>query len=231
MASLPDANVPFAPFYYPVPVVVPGPFDAPLVCFQLNETWMTYLMGAAACLMAASTWDSDDENVVRTVTDNARRLIESMMQFEACPVSITFRVNPVDGHLWDYSLDAGGTWIAGPDTAAAFTPTWTIDSDAPGGYDLSVNGTSQSDVPMLTATDPNAVIKDPSTADENVVEATATAPGMTVQGTQLGVGMVRNGASLQLQKITDLGNLAEAIIDAVETGDYTTAILSVVDAI
>lgn len=229
--SVPGALVPYTPFPQPVPIIVAAPGDAPLVCLQINQDWIPYILGCLNALRAASTWDSDDENVVATMQENAHELQDMIASYEACPV-IEFRNNPTQPINFDYSLDGGATWLTGPDQAAHITPVFTADSDSPSGYDISVNGGGTSDdVPLFTATDPNAVIKDPSTGDENVVEATTTAPGMTVQGTQLGVGLVRNGASLQLQKITDLGNLAEAIIDIVETGDYTTPILEILSSI
>lgn len=232
MPTLPDANKPFAPFYQPVPVPVPGPFDAPLVCVQVNQTWMTYILGALQVLLAASTWDSDDENVVQTTIHNARQIVQAFMDFEACPMPIQFRNNPTQPINFDYSLDGGTTWTPGPDQAAHMTATFTPDSTAPGGYDISVNGGQTTDqIPLLTADDPEAVIKAPTSGDENVIEATATDPGLVVQGTQLGVALARNGASIQLQKIQDLGNLAEAIVDVVETGDYGTAILNILTAI
>lgn len=231
MPSLFDAIVPYAPFPEPVPVPVPGPFDAPLVCWQVNQTWATYIINTLQALLAASTWDSDDENTVHTVISNARKIIDAFAKMEACQM-LLFRNDPTQPINFDYSTDGGATWITGPDQAAHMTPTFVADGTSPSGYDMSVNGGQTSDpIPLLIADDPEAVIKTPTSGDENVIEATATDPGLVVQGTQLGVALSRNGASLQLQKITDLGNLAEAIVDIVETGDYGTAILNVLSAI
>lgn len=226
-----DALVPYPPFPDPVPVPVPGPFDAPLVCVKINQTWVTYVLSCLNALLAASTWDSDDENVVHTVIKNAEKLIQAFAKFEACPMLI-FRNDPTQPINFDYSEDGGVTWTPGPDQAAHMTPTFLVDGTSPSGYDMSVNGGQTSDpIPLLIADDPEAIIKTPVSGDENVIEATATDPGLVVQGTQLGVALSRNGASLQLQKITDLGNLAEAIVDVVETGDYGTAILNILTSI
>jgi hypothetical protein len=230
--SRPGAITPFAPFPNPVALPLPDITDEPLVCVQVNAIWVQYIIGCLETLTAQSTWDSDDENAVNAVINRARNLIDIFAQLEACPVPVEFRVNPLDPHYWDYSVDGGATWTRQPDTVSHFTPTYTPDGASPSGYDESVNGgLSDAQIPLLTATDPNAVIKSPSTGDENVVEATATAPGMTVQGYQVGVALVRDGASLQVQKITDLGNLGIAIIEAVETGEYSTAILEIVTAL
>lgn len=232
MPSLPGAITPFAPFPEPVALPLPDVTDGPLVCVQINETWMSYLIGCAEALTAQSTWDSTDENAVNITIGRARNLIDILAGLEACPMPVEFRLNPSDPHYWDYSNDGGVTWTRQPDTVSHFTPTFTTDGTSPSGYDESVNGgLSDAQIPLLTATDPDAVVKAPSTGDENVVEATAMAPGMTVQGYQIGAALVRDGASLQLQKITDLGNLAIAVIEAVETGDYSTAILEIVTAL
>src|SRR6516225_520005 len=106
MTTLPDALQPFAPFANPVAPPIPGPLDAPLVHFCCNETWMTYLVGAAQCLMSAVTWNSDDENVVQTTISNARVLISAMMNLDECPVAIQFRPDPAYPQNFQYSLDA-----------------------------------------------------------------------------------------------------------------------------
>jgi hypothetical protein len=232
MPSLPAAIEPFAPFPEPVALPLPDVTDEPLVCVQINSTWLQYLVGCAETLTAQSTWNSTDENAINTTIIRARHLIDILAGLEACPMPVEFRLDPADPHYWDYSNDGGATWTRQPDTVSHFTPTYTPDGTSPSGYDESINGgLSEAQIPLLTASDPNAVIKAPSTGDENIVEATATAPGMIVRSYQVGVALLRDGASLQVQKITDLGNLGIAIIEAVETGEYSTAILEIVTAL
>jgi hypothetical protein len=49
---------------------IPAPDDDPLICVQINQTWALYVLDACMSLLAKSTWDSDDENVV---VEQARR--------------------------------------------------------------------------------------------------------------------------------------------------------------
>jgi hypothetical protein len=223
-----DAQQPFAPYQGRIPPIVPGPFDAPLVTLCVNESWMTALMGSAACLMAASTWDSTDENVVRTLIGNARSIIETMMDFEACTVPIQFRVDPGYPQNWQYSLDAGITWLAGPDTASHFTPSFVADGGAPGAYDLSVNGGHTSDpIPLLTAFDPEAIIKDPASALANSILAASGVDGLVVGiAAHIGVILQSNGISAFFQKVPGLGLAADTVVALKAGADYTYPLLA-----
>jgi hypothetical protein len=230
ITNLPGANIPYAPFTNPVPLIVAAPDDPPLVCIQVNIDWLPYIIGCCFALRAASTWNSDDENAVAAMQDNADELIAILGEAEACPVSVQFRVNPVDGHLWDYSNDGGTTWLAGPDTAQHFTPVFTADGGAPGGYDLSVNGgVSSGLLPLLTASDPDAVVKDPASLLANLITASAGADGLAIQAlASIGVWLVKNnGVALALNKIPGLG-LATSALEQLSAGsDYTYNLIEV----
>lgn len=116
MPQVTGAFVPMSPFPRPVPVPIPAPDEAPLVCVQINQTWALYVLGACMSLLAKSTWDSDDENVVSTTLSNVNLLLQQLQSFEACPMPVEFRINPSDGRYWDYSNDGGATWTRQPDT-------------------------------------------------------------------------------------------------------------------
>lgn len=230
MSTLPGALEPFAPFGEPVPLPVPGPFDAPLVCLQVNETWMIYILGCVQALLADSTWDSDDENAVATVKQNARNLIGAMQNLEACPMPVQFRVNPTDPHFWDYSTDGGTTWTRQPDTVTPWQPTFTVDGSAPGGYDLSVNGgLSSAPIPNLTATDPDAVVTDPGTLLRNLITAGAGADGLAIQAlAQIGVALMQNnGIAAYFAKIPGLGLAQNAVVQIAGGTDYTYPLIEV----
>lgn len=230
MPLFPEATVPFTPFSQPVPVPLPAPFDSPLVCIQINETWMTYLLGAAQALLAASTWDTNDPGILHAVLSDARQLINRMMEFDPCPM-IVFRVNASYPQNWQYSVDSGATWLDGPDTATNYTPQFTPDSGAPGAYDLSVNGGhSSTPFPTLTATDPEALIKDPSSIERNLIDLISTTPeGLAIRalstiGLQL---MQNNGIALALNKIPLFG-LATSVLELLAgDGTYTADLLGV----
>lgn len=230
MPRFPEATVPFTPFPTPVPVPSALPFDAPLVCVQINETWMTYVLGCCQALLAASIWDTDDAGILHAVLADARLLIERLMDFEACPM-ITFRVNPSYIQNWQYSVDSGTTWFDGPDTASNFTPDFVASGGAPGGYTLSVNGDHTSTaIPELTAIDPNAVITDPvSTLRNLIVAGVGGAEGLAIQAlSTIGVQLVQsNGIALALNKIPLFG-LATSVLEALSGGtDYTFDLLAV----
>lgn len=232
LTNILGAVLPYVTYPNPVPVIVAAPTDPPVVCIQVNVDWVPYILGCLKALLAASTWNSDDENVVATMQENAQLLIDTIAAYEACPM-IDFRLNPDDPHYWDWTSDGGVIWTRQPDTVSHFTPTYTADGTSPSGYDESVNGgLSSTDIPLLTATDPDAVVKNPTSGDENVVEATATAAAFTAQGYQIGAQLLDGqGSSLNLQKVTDIGDVAIAIVNAVETGDYATAIFAVISAL
>ena len=191
---------------------------------------MTYLVGAAQCLMSAVTWNSDDENVVQTTISNARVLISAMMNLDECPMAIQFRPDPAYPQNFQYSLDGGATWLTGPDTASSFTPQFLVDSGAPGGYDLSVNGDhSSTPFPSLTATDPDAVITDPTTLLRNLITASGSAEGLAVQAlATIGVQLVKgNGVALALNKIPGFGLATSALETLAAGSDYTFNLIEV----
>jgi hypothetical protein len=231
---LPDASIPFAPFDEPVALPTVTPFDAPLVCLQINERWVVYLMGAAMALCAASTWRSDDENAVRTVTDNARKLIEYMMDFDTCAMPIQFRNNPAQAINFQFSLDGGSTWSDGPDQAGHITPTFTADGLAPSGYDLSVNaGDTSTAIPLVTANDPDAVVTDPASLTRNLITATDSADGLLIQAlATVGVKLVQaNGVAAAFQKVFPGLELATSVLEVLAGSDYSYPLLEIVSSI
>lgn len=228
MPTLTGAVLPAKPYPFAVPVPAASPTDSPLICVSINRDWIPYVVGALSALKADSTWDSDDENVVAAVKANVDLLIEQFAQMEACPMPIQFQVNPADPVNWQYSFDGGTTWLDGPDTAAHYTPTLTIDGGAPGGYDLSVNGGETSaPIPLLTAFDPEAIIKDPATAFGNAIVAASGVDGLIVGAlAHVGVILQSNGISAQFQKVPGLGLAADTVVAIKKAADYTYPLLA-----
>lgn len=229
MATLTGATLAPIPFPHEFPVPTTAPGDSPLICVSVNVDWVKYIVGSLGALVSDSVWDSTDLEVVVDAKHAVLDLIQMFAAMESCPVPIQFRNDPANPRNFQYSLDGGTTWNDGPDQSGHFTPSFIADGTSPSGYDVSVNEGATSDpVPLLTANDPNALIKDPSTGDENVVEITATAPALSWQGTQLGGQLGRGGISILVNKILDVGENADPILAAVETGDYGTAIAWVI---
>lgn len=227
--ALQDALEPFAPFQYPLPVPVASPTDEPLITVCVNREWVPYIMGALHVFRAASTWGSQSPDVVAGLINDAETLIGLFMEMEPCPVPIQFQINPDYVQNWQYSLDGGTTWLDGPDTATNFVPSFTVDGTAPGGYELSVNdGHSATDIPLLTAVDAQAIVKDPSSTLTNLITASSGAEGLVVQAlATIGVQLVQsNGIALALNKIPLFG-LATSALETLAGGtDYTFDLLA-----
>lgn len=230
---LPGARLPFQPFPDPVPVPVAGPLDEPLVCIQINREWVQYVLGCLQALVAESTWASTNPTVVRSVITEANNLIAQIASLEACPMPVTFRLNPTDPHYWDYSTDSGATWTRQPDTVAHFTPTFQVDGAAPAGYDISVNGgITWAIIPLLTATDPTAVITDPSTLLRNEITAGSGIDGLVIQAlATIGVKLQSNGVAAAFQKIPGLGLAADAVTQIAQGDGYIYPLLAIVTGI
>ncbi len=231
MAQLPGASTPFVPFDHPVALPLPDVTDAPLVCIQINEIWMQYLIGCAEALTAQSTWNSDDENAVNVTVRRARNLIDILSGIEACPM-IEFRVNPTDPHYWDYSTDSGAIWIRQPDTVSHWTPTFAVDGGAPGGYDISVNGDiTSAPIPLLTAHQPDAVVTDPLTAIVNTIAPIAGVPGILIKAlNDFALYLESNNISLHLTKASDRGTPDSTPVMQLDKPDsYAYPLLSIPD--
>lgn len=234
MTTLPGAILSYIPFPVEVDVPIPGPFDDPTITVCINQTWIAYVTGCLMALTAQSTWNSDDENTVATVIKNAWDLIGAFAAMESCPVPIQFRNDPTQPINFQYSLNGGVSWLDGPDQAAHITPTFTPDSMAPGAYDLSVNGGETTDlVPLLTAVDPEAIVKDPATTLGNLITATAGADGLLIEAlATIGVKLVQaNGVAGAFQKVFPGLDLATSVLEVAAGTDYSFPLLEVVASI
>lgn len=230
MTTVTGAILGAVPYKCEVPVPTSHPSDAPLVCISVNLDWIPYIVGALGALTADSTWDTDDENTLATVKSNVSDLMQLFAAMEACPVPIEFQPNPSRPQDWQYSLDGGVTWLNGPTCAVHYTPTFPTDGGAPSGYDLSVNGgLSSALIPLFTANDPNAVVKDPAALLTNLITAGAGIDGLVIQAlAQVGVWLVKNnGVSAAFNKIPGLG-AATSVLELVAGTDYTYPLLETV---
>lgn len=233
MSAYPSAALPWVPYPKPIQVPVADVTDEPTVSFCINAEWLSVVIGCLYTLTHQSTWSSNLTSEVDRAVNNGYELLHLLMQAEPCPVPVEFRLNPLDPHYWDYSNDGGATWTRQPDCPINFTPTWPVDGLAASGYDLSVNGgLSQTPVPLIVATDPDAVITDPGTLTRNLITATTGADGLLIQAlATIGVSMVQNnGVALALNKIPGFG-LATSALELLAGGtDYTYPLIEVLDA-
>lgn len=230
MPALPDAVWPFRPF--PNPVALPSglPTDGDTFCIRINAEWLSYVIPCCFALLHDSTWDSNDPSTVQDVEARAWTLIRQLIEPEACPVPPIYRVNPTYTQNWQYSNDVGVTWLDGPDCASNFTPDFIVDGAAPGGYDLTVNGDhSATAIPTLTATDPDAVITNPSSTFRNLITAdVGGAEGIAIQAlANIGVQLVQaNGIAAEFNKIPGLGLATNALEILGGGSDYTYDLLA-----
>jgi hypothetical protein len=231
MPTVPGAILPALPFPFEIPVPETHPSDEPTVQVCFNIDWLPYIMGALGALLADSTWNTSNPTTLDSVKNDVQDLLSLFAQAEACEV-LVFRVNPSDPANWQYSTDGGTTWIDGPDTAANYTASFTADSDAPGGYDITINdGTAATDIPLLTATDVNAIVKNPASLLANLITASAGADGLAIQAlAQVGVWLVKNnGVAAAFNKIPGLG-LATSVLEIVAGTDYSYPLLETVSS-
>lgn len=175
-----SAVIPYAPFNTPVPIPASGPTDGPLYVVKLTGEWMALLAGCAYALAVGSSWranSADELNQARQWGWEVVRQID-----ERNPdINLVYRPDPSYPLNFQYSIDGGTTWLQGPNTADAFVPQFVPDSASPSGYDLTVNRNhSNATIPLLTATDPNAVVENPISDLVNVV-----APGVDINALKL----------------------------------------------
>lgn len=196
--NLPGANIPYAPFRNPIPVPTSAPGDGVQVCIQVNIDWIPLVAGCCKALLAASTWDSDDENVVATAQQRSQGLLDLLANLESCPMPVAFRVDPDDDRHWEYTTDGGTTWLDGPLT----------------------NETAPSDAII---TDPTSLLRNTidlaaTGADGLVIKALTT----------VGVQLQKGGVAAFFQKIPGLGLAADAVIQIAGTDGSTNAIIETI---
>lgn len=188
MSNYGSGTVPFAPFDPPVTPPSATPTEGDQFTVTMSADWWVLVAGACAALTADSSWDTTD---FETLHDVRRWAYDVIKQIDArVPViNLTFQKKPGRLTQFQYRLHDADAWTDGPDNDAYFTPGFPTDSTSPSGYDLSVNnGLSQSAIPLLTAVDPNAVVKDPVTSADNVVTGIANVLlSLDVEGTATGV--------------------------------------------
>jgi len=111
----------------PIGTVLPPaehPDEEPLICVQLNRSWISYLIGALAPLKYPEYWSGTlEEN--RQARRDTNNLIFMLMQSVECgddPMAVNYccvdrhiikRVNPVTLQV-EISIDGGETWTPDP---------------------------------------------------------------------------------------------------------------------
>jgi hypothetical protein len=155
-----------------------------MVSIAINQDWVPYIAGAMMVLLNASTWDTNS----KTDLDDMRgRVVEALNIVNGyTPVAppIQFQRNETNPVQWDYSLDAGETWLAGPDNWRYFYPEFTVDTGTPSGYQLSVNhGNEYEPVPVIDDIVGNAVRNNPASDLTNTItSATGITPLELISG-------------------------------------------------
>lgn len=189
---------PFQPFYTPVPVPTAAPTTGDQFQVSMSGEWWALVAGACYALVADSTWQAtslSQLNQVRAWAYQVLRQIDSRSPV----IDLQFRVNPSHPQNLDFSIDGGLSWNLTADTAVHFTPEFIADGAAPAGYDLSVNGGyTQLAIPLLTATDPDAVVTDPLSdlVNQIVPGADINALKLAVQGNATPLQLVNGGITL-----------------------------------
>lgn len=116
MGSTYGAYIPIEPFNAPIPIPsVPPDNPGDAVQITLSRQWIAPLLGACVSLLALSTWNTDNSDDLNVARQWANRLLKQIMSYTV-PMAIQFRVNPDDTAHWQYSNDAGVTWVNGPNT-------------------------------------------------------------------------------------------------------------------
>lgn len=117
---------PASSFVEPVPIPAPDSQDAPLICLQLNASWLPYVLGCLMQLVNPATWDTTDPAALQDIQQRAMDLIGTWGTAEAC-VAPELRLTDTCG--LQLSTDGGATWtdVAGwatnfPTCVAANTP-------------------------------------------------------------------------------------------------------------
>lgn len=231
MTFIPQTPEGFAPFEQPVAVPIVHWDDPPLVCVQINETWMTLLIGAAFALAQRSAWDSTDDLQLQSVMQQARQLQIGLASLEACPM-IEFRVNPDNNYYWDYSIDGGTTWTRQPDTVANFQINWEGDGASPSGLEASINnGQSFTVMPKPIGTDPDAVVTDPLTAIVNTIAPFTGVPGAIIKAlNDVAIFLESNHISLHLFKSDERGTPDSATVMQIDKPEgYSYPLIEVPD--
>lgn len=103
-----DANRPWEQRLYLQAIDAPtaGPLDGPLVCLQVNASWLPAVLGAMSALALPAQWSGDDAAQQAAVTA-ATELLLNWGAAEEC-MATTWRFN--DACTLQYSNDGGDTW-------------------------------------------------------------------------------------------------------------------------
>jgi len=113
----------YAPRLEPLPIPAPRWNDEPLLCLQVNDEWVSHILGVLTALDQSDTWLGTDDEIF----DARQQVNEIMLAFmEECmdccgPDEIPLsRINE-DG-VYQQSTDGGVTWVDAPQ----FDPRNTI---------------------------------------------------------------------------------------------------------
>lgn len=120
----------FAPRKEPLPTPVEGIADSPYVCVQINQKWISHIMGALEVLNVDDAWIGTENEIF-----NARQEVEKLM------FALAGAGNCADMGLTDVRITGGGlektfdgglTWIPVGSVGAAPFSTVTATTLAPG---------------------------------------------------------------------------------------------------
>ena len=209
-----------------------SPDSGILVSITINQDWVPIIAGAMMTLLNASSWDTNSK---ADLDDMRGRVIDALNIVNGyLPVTppIQFMRNVDNPVQWDYSLDAGATWIEGPDTWRYFYPEFTVDTGTPSGYSLSTNyGNEFEPVPQMNDVVANAVRENPASSLQNTItSATGITPlelisggtvSLLIQSQQRAIDIARK-AGFDTASGEEFLRITKAIADA---GDVLVTVL------
>jgi hypothetical protein len=104
---------------YTEPVVDPGTAaeDDPLVCVQVNASWVPFIVGSMMQLAQPKAWATTDSTALADLLGRVTDLIARIGTAELC-VAPQFRLTAECG--LQYSLDGGTTWLDVTDWSTNF---------------------------------------------------------------------------------------------------------------
>lgn len=120
MTTLDPLNIKhYTPFIYPVPIPS-TPSDVNVVCVPIASAWFPLVVAALQTLIYEDVYEGDEESKQWAVMQ-AERLIGEIMEGGCSMVS--FRNNPVDPCIVQYSNDNGETWFDGWNMSGCIVPS------------------------------------------------------------------------------------------------------------
>lgn len=112
----PEATRTQSSYVEPVDDPGTGPGDDPLICLQVNASWIPYIIGSVLQMLQPLAWNASGSTLA-DILGRVQDLINRIGTAEVC-VAPQFRLTAGCG--LQYSLDGGTTWLDVTDWATNF---------------------------------------------------------------------------------------------------------------